>query len=101
MVMGWWETHGRLLRDRITSIRRVQNQPLWTKYALKRAEIQASTMHTNLCLSHTTSPFLYEHALYCCNKWLHKLLKALKRLQGLKSRTCRLKNKAYQLTLDQ
>jgi len=43
MVMGWWEKHGGLPRSHITSIRRVQNQPLWTKYALKRAEIQAST----------------------------------------------------------
>jgi hypothetical protein len=43
MVLGWWEKHGGLPRSRITSIRRVQNQPLWTKYALKRAEIQAST----------------------------------------------------------
>ncbi|DBA80993.1 TPA: hypothetical protein ACH3X2_007200 [Trebouxia sp. C0005] len=40
MVMGWWEKHGGLSRSLITSIRRVQNQPLWTKYALKRAEIQ-------------------------------------------------------------
>ncbi|KAL0027580.1 hypothetical protein WJX77_012237 [Trebouxia sp. C0004] len=40
MVMGWWEKHGGLPRSQITSIRRVQNQPLWTKYALKRADIQ-------------------------------------------------------------
>ena len=42
MVMQLWEDHGGLSRHQITSIRRVQNMPLWTKYALTRAEIQAS-----------------------------------------------------------
>ena len=77
MVMGWWEKHGGLLRDQITSIRRVQNQPLWTKYALKRAEVQASTMHTCTSALHTTTFFWSAYAVCCSQKCLHKLMKAL------------------------
>ena len=42
MVMQLWEERNGLSRHQISSIRRVQNMPLWTKYALTRAEIQAS-----------------------------------------------------------
>ena len=42
VVMKQWESHNGLSRHQVTSIRRVQNMPLWTKYALTRADIQAS-----------------------------------------------------------
>lgn len=44
MVMQLWEQRGGLSRHQITGIRRVQNMTLWTKYALTRAEIQASLL---------------------------------------------------------
>ena len=42
MVLQLWEEGGGLSRHQINSIQRVQNLPLWTKYAMTRAEIQAS-----------------------------------------------------------
>lgn len=42
MVMQLWEDHGGLSRNQVTGIRRVQNMSLWSKYAMTRAEVQAS-----------------------------------------------------------
>ena len=55
MVMQLWEQRGGLSRHHITGIRRVQNMTLWTKYAMTRAEIQASLDSLSLHWCGTTA----------------------------------------------